>query len=69
MSAASEALLLTRLADALNACAEAGLHVKLKHSAAYTRGGYVLPVEDGRWVARTLLYTELSPPDDDPDDE
>lgn len=56
--------LLQNLADALNACSSAGLRVKLKHNAVYTREGYVLPVEDDRWVARTLLYTELTPADD-----
>lgn len=59
------ARLLQTVADALNECAAAGLRVKLKHNAVYTREGYVLPVNDERWVARTLLYTELTPPDDD----
>lgn len=61
--------LLTRLAEALNACSEAGIPVKLKHGAAYTNAGYVLPVNRDGWVARTLVYTELSPLDVDPDDE
>lgn len=59
------ARLLQAVADALNECSAAGLRVKLKHNAVYTREGYVLPVKDERWVARTLLYTELTPPDDD----
>lgn len=61
--------LLQNLADALNACASAGLKVRLKHGAVYTREGYVLPIEDERWVARTLLYTELTPPDQDDDED
>lgn len=62
------ATLLQELADVLNECASAGLRVKLKHGVVYTREGYVLPIDDERWVARTLLYTELTPPDDDNED-
>lgn len=65
----SPAGLLNALAAALNACEAAGMAVRLKHGAAYTRHGYVLPLGDNRWAARTLLYTEFTPPDDDPDDE
>lgn len=53
--------LLTQLADTLNALSEAGISAKLKHGAVITDAGYVLPVDDNRWVARTLLYTELTP--------
>lgn len=60
--------LLAAVANALNACETAGITIHLKHGAVYTRHGYVLPVADA-WVARTLLYTEFTPPDDDPDDE
>lgn len=63
------AKLLLDLADALNACTEAGISVRLKHGAAYTSMGYVLPIGDDRWVARTLVYTELAPTDDEPDDD
>lgn len=63
------AALLQKLADALNECAEAGLRIKLKHNAVYTREGYVLPVDDDHWVARTLLYTELTPTDDHDDED
>jgi hypothetical protein len=53
--------LLTRLADALNACEKAGLLVGLADGAAITNEGYVLPVGGAgectmigeRWVART----------------
>lgn len=62
------ARMLQAVADALNECAAFGLRVKLKHGAVYTRGGYVLPLDDGSWVARTLLYTELTPSDDDDDE-
>ena len=61
------AALLDQLADALNACETAGLRVRLRHGAVYTRHGYVLPTSDG-WGARTLLYTEFAP-GDDPDDD
>lgn len=66
-SATDAAALLTALADVLNKCTDAGIKVKFKHGAAYTRAGYILPVENDRWVARTLLYTELAPPDDEDD--
>lgn len=59
---------LGNLAAALNACEAAGITVRLKHGAVYTRYGYVLPLTDGRWAARTLLYTEFTPPDDGDDD-
>lgn len=62
------AKLLTQLADALNALNRAGIPARLKHGAVYTEGGYVLPTDAGRWVARTLLYTELEP-SDNPDNE
>lgn len=65
---AEAARLLTQLAVALDALTEAGIPAKLKHNAVITRAGYVLPVDDNRWVARTLLYTELAS-DDELDDE
>lgn len=69
-SEAEETLrLLNDLTAALNACVAAGLQPRLKHNTVYTRGGYVLPLDDGNWVTRTLLYTEWSPPVGDPDDE
>lgn len=63
------AALLERLARALDACGEAGVCVKLKHGAVYTEYGYVLPLDDGRWVARSLTWDPLSPAGGDPDDE
>jgi hypothetical protein len=61
--------LLGAVADALTACENAGIAVKLKHGIVFTREGYVLPVADGRWGARTLAYTEFTPPPGDDDDD
>lgn len=58
------AVLLGAVADALTACQEAGITVKLKHGAVYTPVGYVLPASDG-WVARTLHWSEFSRLDDE----
>lgn len=66
--AAKTAQLLSQVADALNECHRAGLKVKLKYGSVCTREGYVMAVDDG-WVARTLVYTEFEPVNDDPDDE
>jgi hypothetical protein len=63
------ARLLEDLARALSACGEAGMCVKLKHGAVYTKFGYVLPLDSGKWTARSLTWDPLSPPDDDPEDE
>jgi len=68
INAAEAAQLLKNLAEALDACGEAGMCVKLKHGVVYTRYGYVLPLEDNRWTARNLTWDPLSPPDDDPED-
>lgn len=69
-SEADETLkLLSDLTAALNACAEAGLRPQLRHDTVYTRGGYVLPLDDGKWVTRTLLYTEWTPATEFDDDE
>ena len=61
--------LLASVAAALTACDAAGYSVKLKHGAVYTRVGYVLPLGDGEWCARTLNWTEFSPPGSDDEDE
>lgn len=53
--------LLETIADALTKLDELDAQARLKHGALYTTIGYVLPVDDGPWVARTLLYTELIP--------
>ena len=59
----SAGTLLTSLADAMNACSDAGLDVRLRHgvvlAAGKTGGGYVLPLPAGdgdRWTARTLTF-------------
>lgn len=52
--------LLVSVAAALTACDAAGYEVKLKHGAVMTRVGYVLPLGDGEWAARTLNWTEFS---------
>ena len=54
------AALLSLVASALTSCEEAGITVKLKHGAVITPLGYVLPLGDGRWGARTLAWTEFS---------
>jgi hypothetical protein len=64
---------LTALAEAMNACQDAGLRVRLQHGIVKTREGYVVQLMiNDRWVARTMTYTEFSPAlvgdDDDLDD-
>jgi hypothetical protein len=61
------ARLLEAVAAALTACAAAGLPVKLRHGAVLTAAGYVLEADGGRWVARTLAWTEFSTLDDGED--
>lgn len=55
------AALLAAVAEALAACEQAGISVKLRHGAVYTRNGYVLPLGDGQWGARTLAYSPFGP--------
>ena len=52
--------LLSLVADALTACEQAGITVKLKHGAVWTEHGYVFHVSDRTWEPRTLAYTEFS---------
>jgi len=59
--------LLAAVAAALNACADAGVWVKLRHGVVMTGRGYVLPLSDGRWGARTQDYTTFG--DGDPADD
>lgn len=56
--------LLGEVAAALNACEAAGVRVKLRHGVVFTDYGYVLPT-DSEWVARTLVYTEFEPLEED----
>ena len=52
--------LLSLVAEALTQCEQAGIAVKLKHGAVMTRVGYVLPLGDGEWCARTLNWSPFS---------
>jgi hypothetical protein len=49
--------LLAGLAAALNACADAGVKVRMRHYGLETGRGYVLRLPDGHWGARTADYT------------
>ena len=61
--------LLAGVAASLNACEDAGTTVRLRHGIVMTRAGYVLPLRDGRWAARTLDYGPFEvPAGDDIDD-
>jgi len=68
----SVASLLTNVTNALNACADSGLKVRNKHGIfmvdGQIGGGYVLPLPDGRWTARTVTYDPFLPGDPRPDD-
>ncbi len=66
----STASRLAALADALNACETAGLHLRFRHGAAYCDEGVVLPpARKGQgWAARTFLrnpHGRLAAGDDD----
>lgn len=63
---AAASRLLTEAAAALNALEAAGMKVKLRHGAVFTNYGYVLATES-EWVARTLVYTEFEPLEEDDD--
>lgn len=57
---AAPAALLQQLADAMNACTNAGLDVKIRHGAIECDEGLILgPLTTGEYVARTRLYTEF----------
>jgi len=61
--------LLSVLADALNACEQAGMKPKLRHGGVVeTKGGFVIRAESG-WVPRTLAYTEFTPAAEGDDDD
>ena len=49
--------LLAAIAAAFNACDDAGVWLKLRHGVVLTGRGYVLPLSDDRWGARTQDYT------------
>jgi hypothetical protein len=56
----SAGAMLTALADALNLLADSGARIKIHHGIVSAEselgGGYVLPLKDGRWTARTVTY-------------
>ena len=58
-------LLLTNLAQVLDACDEAKLEIKLHHGVVFSKYGYVLPFKSG-WAAR---MQDFSPFGERPDDE
>jgi hypothetical protein len=65
-------VLLTAVADALNACEQARLTVKLAHGAVLTPVGYVLPVYPDagqRFAVRTMALTEFPVPPDSGDED
>jgi hypothetical protein len=49
--------LLAAIAAAFNACADAGVWLKLRHGVVMTGRGYVLPLAGGRWGAGTQDFT------------
>jgi hypothetical protein len=61
-----DAMLLLSVADALNACEQAGIGVKL-NGAVITEYGYVLPTDRG-WSTRTLAYSPFGAPEGGTDD-
>lgn len=54
--------LLNAVADALNACRNAGMNLKFRHGIAQCDEGLVLDLPDGTWVARTRQYTPFPAP-------
>lgn len=62
------AALLEAIATALNNAQGAGLRVRLKHNTVWTRAGYVLPLLENAWCARTLAYTQFPAAPDDEDE-
>ena len=65
-------MLLSAIADALNAAERAGIAVNLAHGAVMTSYGYVLPAGDerigARWAARPKVPREMSPERESDDD-
>lgn len=60
---------LTAVADALNVCTDAGGKLKSRHGILMSKFGYVLPMADGRWAARTVTYDRFAPILADHDDD
>ena len=65
-AASDPAVLLSSVADALNALERAGVIADMQHGAVMARFGYVLPAGDGRlgsrWQVRKRLWP-AEPPD------
>lgn len=61
--------LLNGVADALNACRDAGLNLRIKHGALQCEEGLVLDLPDGSWAARTRAYTPFASAADDTEDD
>jgi hypothetical protein len=59
--------LLTTAAAALTACSDAGLKLKVRHGVISCSEGFILPLDDGSFAARTRIFTEFSRNDDDED--
>jgi hypothetical protein len=59
----SESAILQAIADSLNLAADKGIRVRLHHGIAEvrgkSRGGYILPLRDGRWTPRDQHYDRL----------
>jgi hypothetical protein len=66
---AAPATLLSGVAAALNACTDAGMAVRLRHGIVEAREGYVLPLMNDRWTARTRTYDPLIVPSAADDDD
>jgi len=56
----STGAMLTALADSMNLLSDSGARIKVRHGYILAEselgGGYVLPLKDGRWTARTVTY-------------
>jgi hypothetical protein len=63
-SGESPVVLLNNLAQIINACDQAGIHLKLSKFGVLTDIGYVLPAKDG-WVVRTREFTPFSTTEDE----
>lgn len=57
---ANTAALLEAAAQALTACRNAGLKLKVRHGILSCEEGLILPLDDGSFITRTRVYTEFS---------
>lgn len=66
---ANAAWLLEEAAQVLSACAAAGLKLRLRHGILECEEGFILPLDDGSFTARTREWSPFSTtPGDDLDD-